>query len=51
MGQLDEKGRLGVKRAAEGNRSRQKKLIDDVDPEWVEVDVSRVRVGEREMLE
>ena len=39
LGQLDEKGRLGVKRAAEGKRSRQKKLIDDVQPEWVEVDV------------
>lgn len=44
LGQLDEKGRLGVKRAAEGKRSRQKKLIDDVQPEWVEVDASRVRV-------
>lgn len=44
LGQLDEKGRLGVKRAAEGKRSRQKKLIDDIEPEWVEVDASRVRV-------
>jgi transposase len=44
LGQLDEKGRLGVKRAAEGKRSRQKKLIDDIQPEWVEIDASRVRV-------
>ena len=47
LGQLDEKGRLGVKRAAEGNGARQKKLIDDVEPEWVEVDASRVRVENR----
>jgi len=44
LGQLDEKGRLGVQLAAEGKQSRQKKLIDDVEPEWVEVDASRVRV-------
>ena len=44
LGQLDEKGRLGVRLAAEGKRSRQKRLIDDVEPEWVEVDASRVRV-------
>ena len=44
MGQLDEKGRLGVRLAAEGRRSRQRKLIGDVEPEWVEVDASRVRV-------
>jgi len=47
LGQLDEKGRLGVRLAAEGRRSRQKKLIDDVEPEWVEVDASRVRVENR----
>jgi transposase len=44
LGQLDERGRLGVRLAAEGKRSRQKKLIDDVEPQWVEVDSSRVRV-------
>lgn len=45
LGQLDERGRLGVKAAAEGRRrSRQKRLFDDVQPRWVEVDASRVRV-------
>lgn len=48
LGQLDERGRLGVKQAAEGNhRSRQRRLFDDVEPEWVEVDVRRVRVENR----
>ena len=45
LGQLDEAGRLGLKRAAQGNgRSRQQKLFDEPKPEWVEVDTSRVRV-------
>lgn len=45
LGELDEKGRLGVKHAAEGNRrSHQPKLFDNVKPDWVEVDTSRVRV-------
>jgi len=45
LGELDEKGRLGVKRAAEGNgRSGQQKLFEELKPEWVEVDTSRVRV-------
>jgi transposase len=45
LGQLDERVRLGVKEAAEGQqRSRQKRLFDDVAPRWVEVDASRVRV-------
>lgn len=45
LGELDEKGRLGVKYSAEGNRrSCQQKLFDKVKPEWVEVDTSRVRV-------
>ena len=45
LGQLDARGRLGVKAAAEGRRrSRQKRLFDDVEPQWVEVDASRVRV-------
>jgi transposase len=48
LGQLDERGRLGVKQAAEGNRRcRQRRLFDDVEPEWVEVDVGRVRVENR----
>lgn len=45
LGQLDERGRLGIRRAAEGpGRSRQKRLFDDVEPQWVEVDPARVRV-------
>jgi len=45
LGQLDERGRLGMKEAAEGHRRpRQKRLFDDVQPQWVEVDASRVRV-------
>jgi transposase len=48
LGQLDEPQRLGVKEAAEGNRSaRQKRLFDHVRPRWVEVDVKRVRVENR----
>ena len=45
LGQLDERGRLGVKRAAEGReRSYQRQLFDDTEPEWVEVDVKGIRV-------
>jgi transposase len=45
VGQLDEQGRLGVREAADGRRrGRQKRLFDDVRPQWVEVDLLRVRV-------
>jgi len=49
LGQLDEAGRLGVKRAADGNRKpseRQWLLWEDDSPapEWVEVDTAAVRV-------
>jgi hypothetical protein len=45
VGQLDEAGRLGVREAAAGQRGgRPRKLFDDVRPQWVEVDASRVRV-------
>jgi transposase len=48
LGQLDEPQRLGVKQAAEGKQgSRQKRLFDDVRPQWVEVDAKRVRVENR----
>jgi transposase len=48
LGQLDEPQRLGVKQAAEGKQgSRQKRLFNDVRPQWVEVDVKRVRVENR----
>lgn len=45
LGQLDEAGRLGVKRAAdESPASSQKTLFPEPEPEWVEVDASGVRV-------
>jgi transposase len=44
VGQLDEQERLGVQAAATGRRCRQKRLFDDVQAQWVEVDASRVRV-------
>ena len=45
LGQLDEKGRLGVKQVAEQKPGdRQGKLFEEIEPEWVEVDASRVRV-------
>jgi transposase len=45
LGQLDERGRLGVKDAAQGGRrSRQRRLFEDVQPQWVEVDAARMRV-------
>ncbi len=52
LGQLDEAGRLGVKRAAEGNKQSgedQLQLWEDNSPapEWVEVDTANVRVENR----
>jgi transposase len=52
LGQLDEAGRLGVKRAAKGDkRSDQKQLQlwegNSPAPEWVEVDTANVRVENR----
>ena len=48
LGQLDESQRLGVRAAAEGTTgTHQKQLFNDVRPEWVEVDVKRVRVENR----
>lgn len=45
MGQLDKRGRLGVRRAARGeDAAYQRVLFDEADPDWVEVDVKRVRV-------
>jgi transposase len=49
LGQLDEVGRLGVKRAAKGNKQSsqgQLQLWEDSTPapEWVEVDTANVRV-------
>jgi hypothetical protein len=39
LGQLDEAGRLGVRRAAAGESAHQGLLFDDVEPQWTEVDV------------
>jgi len=45
LGQLDERGRLGVKYAVGGSgRAYQKSLFTDIEPEWVEVDLKRLRV-------
>jgi transposase len=48
LGQLDEPQREGVKQAAEGRQGgHQKRLFDEVRPQWVEVDAKRVRVEDR----
>jgi hypothetical protein len=49
LGQLDEAGRLGVKRAAQGNKRSDEQQLrlwedDSPAPEWVEVDTTAVRV-------
>jgi hypothetical protein len=45
LGQIDEAGRLGIQYAAQDNsHNRQKHLFDDTEPQWVEVDASKVRV-------
>jgi len=45
LGQMDKGGRLGIKRAAQGGDiPHQRRLFDEVEPEWVEVDIRRVRV-------
>jgi transposase len=45
LGKLDQRGRLGVKNAAQGRKTgRQKKLFAEPEPFWVEVDAAAVRV-------
>lgn len=44
LGVMDERGRLGVQRCAEKNTAYQTGLFTTTEPEWVEVDVKRVRV-------
>jgi transposase len=49
LGQLDEAGRLGVQRAAQGNKQPAEQQLqlwegDSPAPEWVEVDTAAVRV-------
>jgi transposase len=43
LGEMDASGRLGVQKAAEGSREHQSDLFNDHKPEWVEVDIRRVR--------
>lgn len=43
LSEMDAAGRLGVKQAAEGRTNYQKTLFDDLEPEWVEVNVRAVR--------
>jgi transposase len=44
LGVMDERGRLGVKRCAEKQPGYQTGLFSRAEPEWVEVDLKRVRV-------
>jgi transposase len=44
LGEMDEAGRLGVERVAEGVPGFQQNLFEKTEPEWVEIDVNRVRV-------
>jgi len=46
LGDLEEAARIGVREAASGNweHIRQRKLFEEVEPRWLEVDVSRVKV-------
>ena len=44
LGVMDEQGRLGVKRCAEKQPGYQPGLFTRTEPEWVEVDLKRVRV-------
>ena len=44
LGEMDERGRLGVRRCAQQCREQQASLFASPEPEWVEVDLKRVRV-------
>lgn len=44
LGEMDEAGRLGVQGVAEGTPGFQQNLFEKSEPEWVEIDVNRVRV-------
>jgi transposase len=44
LGELDERGRLGVRRCAEERGEQQASLFPSPEPEWVEVDLKRVHV-------
>ena len=44
LGELSAPKRRGVQHAAERSRGRQRSLLDEVEPEWVEVDIKKIRV-------
>lgn len=44
LGELAEPKRRGVQHAADRAKGRQRSLLDEVEPEWVEVDIKRIRV-------
>jgi transposase len=45
LGEMDARGRLGIRQAAIGQGMQyQHRLFDDVAPQWVEVDTSRIQV-------
>ena len=43
LGQMDERGRLGVHQAAAPGAGYQRRLFDDVAPRWVKIDAQRIR--------
>lgn len=43
LGDMDEAGRLGIEQAAEGHPPVEESLFDETAPEWVEVNVRKVR--------
>lgn len=43
LGDMDEAGRLGIHQAAEGHPPVQESLFDETSPEWIEVNVRKVR--------
>ena len=45
LGDMDESGRIGVKQTAQGKSAEgQQLLFDEVKPQWVEIDVSSIKV-------
>jgi len=44
LGEMDERGRVGVQQCASERTAYQPGLFADAEPEWVEVDLKRVRV-------
>ncbi len=44
LGTMEESARLGAKQAATKDPAHQKRLFDEVGPDWVEVDTRRLRV-------